>query len=227
MKLVLRVDDVGLIPHGGQDRGLELAKRFHDAMDGLPYLTAVIPGILDRSGVEWIRSRPARMTVALHGWTHAKGMSGGECEYQGMGRGMCIYALERGLGILGDGILDFVPPWNATTPELLGACRRVGLNRIWGQPYASERPFPPEPKDFGLFIPSWIPLYGATAWRMADDRPALLDVLPAVGDVTAVMVLHITWEASFSKTFDGVKRLIAEYGDTFISPEEYTRPYVQ
>lgn len=225
MRLMLRVDDIGWRPHNEIDSKLVLARAFHAILDDRPYLAGVIPGILDADGLAWIRSKPSGMTVALHGWKHETGMDGGGCEFEGMGTALCNYLLERGLSLIGP-VSDFIPPQNATTPELLGACRRQGL-RVWGQPCTSETPLPPEEKDFGTFISAWVPLYGATKWRIAEDRPAILDVLSGMveHDGAAIVTIHLTWEAGLSRSLDGVRQFADQYGDRLITPDQYLESF--
>ncbi len=225
MRICVRVDDIGFRPHYELDDGLEMAQEFHAAMRGHPYLAGAIPGILDNGGAAWMRSRPVGMTAAMHGWRHCPGAMGGACEFEGMSRDECAGLLRQALGVLGP-VRDFIPPRNAVTDELLDACALEGLSRVWGQPYAAEDPYPPEPSRCGRFVPSWLPLYGATRWRMADDRIPVLDALDTLNerDGTFPVVLHITWEASLSHwSFDGVGELIRRFGDRMISPDEYMR----
>jgi len=228
MKICLRVDDVGLRPEGERDAELQLARKLHGIMDGRPYLAAVIAGILDAEGASWVRSEPPGMTTGLHGWTHELGMNGGECEFEGMGAGLSIMLIEQGLArIQGERpIVDFVPPRNALTDDLLAVCRRQGLTRVWGQPF-DNGPFRPDQKYFGIFMPSWVPLYGATRWRVGNPpRAPVLDVLKNHGaeeDFIAIVVLHLTWEASFSPTLQGMRELVERYGNCLVTPERYIK----
>jgi hypothetical protein len=224
MKFCVRIDDIGFRPHYELDAELCLAQALHKIFAGRPYLAAVIPGILDDVGADWIRSRPENMTPALHGWKHAKGVSGADSEFENMDEGLCRSLIEQGLQII-NRVIDFVPPFNAVTPELLNACSAKGLATVWGQPYDSPRPFPPELKPWGIYVPSWLPTYGLTLWRASDVRRPVCEVMREnlQGEGVAVVVLHLTWEASFSPELRGVRALIDEFGDQLISPEQYIK----
>jgi len=232
MKFCVRIDDIGFRPHYELDAELCLARRLHEIFGGRPYLAAVIPGILDDVGGDWIRSRPESMTPALHGWMHAKGISGEDNEFENLAEIQCLSLIDQGLRIINGTpagieisrpVIDFVPPFNAVTPELLNACSKKGLMRIWGQPYASPQPFLPERKPWGIYVPSWLPTYGLTLWRSSDIRRALLEALRENlnADGVAVIVLHLTWEASFSPELRGIRALVDEFGDRLISPDQY------
>lgn len=225
MKICLRIDDIGLKPRGGYDEGLAIAKLLHDSLEGRPYLAGVIPGILDPAGAEWIRSKPEGMTIALHGWRHDIGMLGGNCEFEEMSELLCMQRIEQGLKnvALDHELIDFIPPRNAVSDGMLAACKRAGLARVWGQSYASDYPFAPEFKEYGLFIPLWTPLCGATLWRMSDTCRPVIDLLKknAARPEAAIVCLHITWEANFSPAFRGIKELLRSFGDCIISPDEY------
>jgi hypothetical protein len=226
MNFCIRIDDIGLRPHHVKDAGLQLAQTMHSVMGGVPYLAAVIPGILDAAGAKWIRSKPEGMTIALHGWDHSIGCNGGENEFERLGLSTCCSMLSRGLRMIEGSkpIIDFVPPFNAVTDELLLACRRSGINYVWGQPYASPHPYRPERKEWGIYLPSWTPLYGMTIWSIPDRGPIIekLRQLRKSKDV-AIVVLHLTWEASFTDTLSGLKALVTEFGSQIISPHEYIK----
>jgi hypothetical protein len=228
MKLCLRVDDLGLGPDKGPDIGLEFAQRCHEEMHGLPYLGGVIPGIIGPAGIRWLRSRPVGLTVALHGWRHEYGPGGVECEFEGMEYRECRNLIRHGLDILKDvPIKDFVPPWNAAPPNLIAACADERISRIWGEPFRTPDPPALESTSYGWFIPSWWPLYGATIWRMGEDRIPINDALRRLAwrAGAAVVTLHVTWEAAFSAKLDGVKNFVDRFGQCLISPDQLIRDY--
>jgi hypothetical protein len=224
MNFCIRIDDIGLRPHSGKDAGLLLARKMHEVMSGVPYLAGVIPGILDASGAKWIRSQPEGMTIALHGWDHSVGCNGSQNEFEELGFSTCCSMLSRGLRIIEGAkpIVDFIPPFNAVTDELLLACRRSGLRNVWGQPYASSHPYRPERKLWGIYMPSWTPLYGMTLWNVPDRGP-VIDKLRAMktSREIAIVVLHLTWEASFSDELKGLKALVTELRPQIVSPHKY------
>src|SRR5512139_613984 len=234
LRVCLRVDDYGWsteeIPGAGplkqSDVGLELAQRFHAALQGLPYLGAVIPASIDDAGRGWLLSAPAGLTVAQHGTTHALSHHGVAHEYHDCETLSDVrHRIAEGRRMLGvPGVTHFVPPFNAVGAELPEALYLEGHRVLWGAP--SEWPTPPQPYSRGrmLFVPAWLPLYGATRWRMrAEDRP-LLDVWPEVRSLPgrACLTLHLPWEAAHdAERFDGVRRLVALLGEHVISPQEY------
>jgi hypothetical protein len=227
MRFCIRIDDIGFRPHYELDAELCLAQRLHEVFSGRPYLSAIIPGILDDVGQDWIRSRPAGMTPALHGWKHDMGARGGHNEFEEMPEPACLALLDQGLRLIHRDdtppVVDFVPPFNAVTPELLKACAGTGLKRVWGQPYASPQPLSPERRPWGVFIPSWLPSYGISLWRASDERRSVVEVMrenSKSGNVF-VVVLHLTWEASFSPELRGVRAILEEFGDDLISPDQY------
>jgi hypothetical protein len=222
VKLCLRVDDLGLLPDKRPDVALELARRFHEEMRRFPYLAGIVPGWLNHEARLWLRSRPAGMTPAIHGWKHLPSGNGMESEFHDLDYWDCRRLLIQAKQVIGDPVIDFIPPWNAL-PELLAmACCNQSLKRVWGSPLPELTP--PAFTDYGWWIPAWLPGYCATAWRMSEDRPSLLEVLETVqGDQVLPVTLHITWEASFSPTFDGVKCFVDRFGPCLISPDEYMR----
>lgn len=222
MRLLLRVDDFGLRPDKSTDTALELARAFHEALGGLPYLAGIIPGLIGPEGRAWIRSRPRGLRVALHGWKHRLSAGGVESEFHDLDLDGCRPLLRRGQRLIGP-TEDFIPPWNAAPEYLQAACAAEGLRRIWGEPRDDADPPAPERTAHGWYIPAWRPLYGATLWHMGDGRPALVDCLEAAaGRVRrAVVTLHVTWEAVYSPSFWGVARLADRYGPDLVGPEEF------
>ena len=227
MKFCIRVDDLGFLPTDPKksDDGLALAQRFHEAMQELPYLGAVIPSTVNQVGVNWLRSNPEGLTLALHGWNHEKS-DGVESEFRNLSGDECRKRICAGrLWLLGNqGVIPhFVPPWNALEPNLIEACYHEGIKYIWGEP--SNWPTPPQPYAMGriTFVPSWKPLYAATAWRMSTDTPPLSETLLTLLDQPgkAIITLHITWEAAKCNDFRGMRWLVEKIKDRVISPEEY------
>lgn len=240
MNFCVRLDDVGWSeqespspPLKLADRGLELARRFHAAMQGLPYLAAVIPSALDRDGLAWLQTAPAGMTIAMHGFNHRISVDGVASEFRHLDLEQCRQRIECGRVALKDVPIEhLVLPFNCYEPDLAEACYQSGINYIWGggehgSGCPSRWPTPPQPYSLGrvTFVPSWAPTYAATLWRMGpEDRP-LESVLPRLLDLPgkAVLTLHITWECCHSADFCGVKWLVAQLGDRAISVEEYLR----
>jgi hypothetical protein len=224
MDICLRVDDIGLKPHNYEevDEGLEIARRFHEAMSGAPYIAGIIPTRVDRDGLSWLRSKPTGMTQAIHGYRHAMGMKGEESEFEGMGPGLCIWTLERALKIL-TMASDFIPPRNALTDILIDACFRQGMIRIWGAPEMGSDPPKPKALEHGHVIGSWYPLYGYLDCYVPDGRAPISATLDAIADRpgAAVAVLHITWEASACPSLDSVRRFVDRHGASLITPEAY------
>jgi len=214
------------------DKGLRLAQRFHDAMQGLPYLAGIIPACLDDEGKEWLRSKPVGLMPALHGLDH-EGPNGARSEFRGLDAAGCQARIAAARGILAECGIEtehLILPFNAWEPEL-ASCHDEGICYVWGggthnTTAPSRWPISPPPYPLGslTFVPSWLKTYAATLWQMgADDRP-LNTVFPDLLDLPgkAVITLHITWEAAKSEgDFRGVKWLVDLIGDRVISPEEY------
>jgi hypothetical protein len=229
MKFALRVDDLGWIPTDPKepDRGLRLTRQFHAAMQGLPYLGGVIPGVLDLDGLTWLQSRPEGLTIAIHGWDHQK-VDGVESECRNKSLAECrgMIAAGRILLIGNNGAVPhFVPPWNAVEPDLPEACHLEGVRYIWGAP--SDWPTPPQPHPMGrvTFVPSWRPTYAATLWRMSAETPPLSETLPELlcQPGRAVICLHLTWEAVKCDDFRGVRWLVDLIRERVITPEEFLK----
>jgi hypothetical protein len=232
LKLAIRVDDFGWKQNSDPDRGLLVAQRFHAALQGLPYIAGVIPSTTDHDSLAWLQSKPEGLTVALHGFNHAMSADGVASEFRGLDQRQSRQRIGWGLGALKDiQITDMILPFNAYEPDLGEACYLEGIRRIWGggshdRTTPSYWPTPPQPYSVGrmCFVPSWNPTYGATQWRMGES-PALIDTLPKLKNLPgkAVVTLHITWEYSKSKAFDGVKWLADTIGNQVISPEDYLK----
>lgn len=228
MKFTVRVDDFAWTPQEAErvpmkkpDIGMRVARRFHEAMQGVPYIAGVIPSCVDEEGRAWLGSVTHEMTVALHGYTH-RPVDGVMDEFHGMPMEEMRRLLDLGQKRIGH-TKHFIAPFNSIERDLPEACWHEGIRYLWGAP--STWVTPPQPHTIFrdvLFIPSWLPLYGATAWSqggapiMLRDIPAMLD-LPGL----AVLTLHITWEAAKDEAFVGVRALVKVIRDRVVSPEEF------
>lgn len=231
MKLVVRVDDFGWtdrewrVPVKHRDIGLCLARRFHSALGGVPYLAAVIPSALDSGGMDWLASRPAGLTVAAHGYNHVPGTGGVHSEMHGLQYEQMRHALSLVRHVLGP-TPHFVPPFNALESQQPEALWHEGFRYVWGAP--SEWPTPPEPRTIYrdlMLVPAWLPLYGASVFRMSADARPLVDVLPRVMQLpgAAVLTLHLPWEFSRDPELTGLRQLVAMIRDSVITAEQYLR----
>jgi hypothetical protein len=235
LKFCIRVDDYGWTATDPKqsDKGLRLAQRFHDSLQGLPYIAGVIPLTVDHDGLAWLQSKPTGLTIALHGLKHSHSSGGVASEFHGMDVNQCRQHIAWGRTALqGIPIVDMILPFNGYEVDLAEACYLEGIYRIWGgglhsQTTPSAWPTPPQPYPLGrvTFVPSWAPLYGATQWRMSADTLPLTETLPSVMNSPGkgIITLHITWEASKSADFSGVKWLADKIANWVISPEEYLK----
>lgn len=230
MRFCIRSDDHGLTPREAakvpdklSDKGCEIAKRFHEAMQGVPYLAAVVPAALDEAGGAWIRSKPKGMTVALHGWDHS--MRGDvKDEFHGYTVERMREEIARGQKVVGL-TQHFVPPFNAVEDGLAEACYHEGIRYIWGAP--SRWPTPPQPyqiyRDL-VFVPSWNPMYGATRWEQGNQPRVLTMLRYGILDLPGLAVLTLhgpTWEAAKDPEFNGVKELVSIIRNHVVTPEEF------
>jgi hypothetical protein len=226
MQFVIRCDDFGFLPSTPKqsDVGLRLARRFHEALSGLPYLAGIIPAFVDSGGLTWLSSKPAGLTIALHGWDHSR-VDGVDSEFRGKSLEECREMLYRGQKLLNGPHAHLIPPFNGMEPDLPEACYLEGIKYIWGAP--SSWPTPPQPHGIGriTFVPSWKPLYAATLWQIGRDDSPLNGILPSLlgQPGKAVITLHVTWEAAKCQNFEGVCWLVDLIGDRVISPDEYTK----
>jgi hypothetical protein len=225
MNYCIRVDDIGWTTEKLPDKGLGLAQRFHAAMQGLPYLGGIIPACLDAEGLAWLASKPIGLTIAQHGYDHRK-VDGVASEFRGLNLTGCRERINRGWRLFRDNRTStehMIPPFNAIEPDFPQACALEGIKCIWGEP--STWPTPPQPYSIGpiMFVPSWMPLYAATMWRMAAETAPLTETLPQTLSMPgrAVITLHITWEASKSESFNGMRWLVDQIKDRVISPNEF------
>jgi hypothetical protein len=224
------VDDCGFLPTDAPkklpDKGLVLMKAFHLAMQGMPYLGAVIPACLDREGRDWLESQPKGLTVAMHGFRHQQIRPGLQSEFAEVGFVKCDSWIEAAKKMLKVPTQHFVAPFNSYTTDLSNALLRHGFNIHWMG--ISESPDIPMIKwEPGLTeIWCWSPLYSATLWKMSPESIPLVRTLPSVigRPGTAVICLHITWEAAkCDNDFTGIRWLVDQVGDRLISPDEFLR----
>ena len=230
MRFMIRCDDLGLTPESAEtpsgkarDKGLGLARRFHAAMQGVPFLGATIPGEVDAEGVEWIRSRPAGLTVALHGYRHATLVQRNEFlnESSAFIREKIAEA-QRRIGPT----KFYVPPHNQIDAEHIEPLWHEGIRYVFGR--EQEWPTPPSPVEMArgvMFYPAWSTLYGATAWTQGSATEPLLDVLPKIehAEGKAVMTLHLPWQSAKDPDFLSVRVMAARYGHMFVSAEEFVK----
>lgn len=231
MKFVIRVDDVGWsateapgrAPMKMPDPGLRIARKFHEAMGGVPYLAGVIPAVLDHDGANWIRGRPPGMTVALHGWSHEPSGSV-RSEFHGMDPEKIRERIADGRRVVGF-TSHFIPPFNAYDDAWGEPMWHEGIRTVWG--LESRWPTPPRPEERGrqIFVPAWAPLYGATRWTQGSAEAPIVDVLDryAVREGIAVLTLHVTWEAARDPAFEGVRELAGLIRDAAVFPDELLR----
>lgn len=199
------------------DTKLEIGKRIHDAMSGLPYVAAVIPGALDRDGIRWIESKPAGLTIALHGWDHipVKGMRN---EYYEQSVETIREKLNAGLDVIGRTPYT-VPPWNATTDQFLVACGQVGLRYIFTTHEQADSPAPFKRGDVWV-VPRWRDTYGM-ARHGKDDLIRRVEDLAAIPG-SAILTLHANWEFAVDQSLKNVKALAAALKGRCVTIQEYT-----
>lgn len=225
MKVVVRVDDVGWKPPEGEDRqdnGLDLFHKFHAAMSGVPFLAAVIPACLDDAGRQWLESKPAGLTVGMHGVDHQR--EGGNCgEFSWLQKEQVVDRVKLGLSLMPAGVEHFVAPWNDYGEHLHDVLALAGVKYHWTEPEYSENPSWIERKQDYSIIPAWAPLYGCIAWPSGPGQSPMLERIPEImkREGRAVLTLHITWEASRGGEFTGVQWLVANYRHLILTPEEY------
>jgi hypothetical protein len=231
VNFMIRVDDLGWTPDKEPDAGLDLAKRFHEAMAGLPYLGGIIPAMLDDDALAWLSSKPAGLTIALHGWDHSR-VDGVDSEFRGKDLDECREMLYRGQKRMDGPHFHLIPPFNSVEPDLPEACYLEAIRYIWGggrhdRKEPSMWATPPQPYPLGrvTFVPSWIPTYAATLWRMSEECPPLTEKLPRLLDRLgkAVITLHITWESARCDDLEGVRWLVDQIKDRVISPDEFLK----
>jgi hypothetical protein len=190
-------------------------------MGQVPWLAAVVPAELDPEALGWIRSQPAGVTFALHGWNHHRRESQ-DNEFYGYSREKCREILSRGLEKIGIPLRHFVAPFNGVTEQLLEACGEVGLSVVWGAP----EPLLPGPRLSGrvIFVPADWDFYGHSTLPEIGTAPEpLAKLLPKVAQEPGVacIVLHIPWEASLRDGFVGVRKLAEMLRGRTFSPDLY------
>ncbi len=230
MKFAIRVDDVGWTaepagtpPEKKPDVGLRLASRFHAALGGLPWLAGVIPSCLDAVGAAWLRENSDLVTPAIHGWNHQ--MSYGErSEFYGLSKQQCLTILKQSVERVGP-TEHFIPPFNATTAEMLWACSVFGLKFLLGSITDSPYPVMHRRDEKMAFIPAWKVTYNATRRRMAEGIGSLIEEVPRILEQPgmAVITLHVPWEAADGDGFFGVRELAGIIRHNVVSPNEYVK----
>lgn len=226
MKFAIRVDDFGWKPtKEGKERdlGLQEARRFHECFAGFPYLGAVIPADADEEGRAWIATKPAGLTVALHGWDHST-PGGARNEFEGFSIDAMREKLEAGQKRVGP-TPHFVPPFNSISPGLAEACFHEGVRYIWGAPVRWDTPPSPIELDKGVrFLPSWDRFYAATRWQQGDQAPLLAQLsgnwwksAPGLACIT----LHITWELARDHQLRGVRELVSLVAEHLVTPYHF------
>jgi hypothetical protein len=227
MKFLIRVDDIGMTPEESpmppgknRDHGLELAKKFNDAMQGVPWLAAVVPAMLDEDGVAWLKQAKG-VDVALHGWDHCEA-DGCRNEFENLSIDSCRWKISNGQLRVGP-TPYFVPPWNAYTPNFIEAAWHEGIRHIFAAPVQWETPPSPVELARGVKLwPAWSSLYGSLAWTQG-CKPILNTLPDLLGKKgKAVLTLHITWISARDPEFVSVRtfaRMIAQHA---ISAQEFT-----
>ncbi len=230
MKFVIRVDDFGWgaeadpdnAPLKRVDVGLLHARHFHSVMQGVPYLAGVIPACLDIPAQDWIHSKPAGLSVAVHGWDH-KMRAGSRNEFEGLSENACRDLFSNGMKKIGK-TRHLIPPFNAITPEMVRAAWHEGIRFVWGAPSNWFTPPSPREMEMGVvFVPSWTPLYGASGWgQAAGDRP-LWQAMAELGNSpgVAVVTLHLPWEFARDPDLRWLRHLVDAHRRWIISPEEF------
>ncbi len=224
MKFCIRVDDLGWNLDKSPDMCLQFARKFHEAMAGVPYLGAVIPYCLDKAGQSWLQSEPTGLTVAMHGFRHEPYMKGEPSEFYGCTLSKCKELIHIASLMLGIETRHFVAPWNHYTDDLHEALAAEGFDLRWMGPEAGSVPPLPEFRHY-LRIPAWRRLDGAFRWRMGPEDEPLLEILSELTERPgqAVISLHVTWEGSKGDDFRGVREFVQKYGDAVITPDQYLK----
>jgi hypothetical protein len=226
---VLRVDDFGWTseeeeyPTKKKDVGLEVAKRFHDALNGVPYLAGVIPAAVDLQGRSWIESAPKGLTVALHGWKHQT-VDKVRSEFHGMDPQGIRTMIDAGQKVVGP-TKHFIPPFNAYDEYWGEPLWHEGIRYVWGREL--DWPTPPHAEIRGrqIFIPAWARLYGALAWVQGAAKKRLLDEIELTHDQPgiAVMTLHLPWESARDPKFNHLREMSKTWRGYFISADDFVK----
>jgi hypothetical protein len=184
----------------------------------------VIPAALDMDGMVWLRAQPQGLTVAAHGYCHALAADNIASEFHDLDLDEMRELLCLAQSVVGPTV-HFVPPFNAIAGSTqCHALWHEGFRYVWGEP--SSWPTPPEPTELFrdlLLICAWLPLYGASTFRMTTDSRPLTEVVPRALQLpgAAVLTLHLPWEHSRHPDFAGVRQLVDMIADHVISPEMY------
>lgn len=229
MKFLCRVDDFGwgvnessTPPIKMDDRGLELAQRFHAAMGSAPYMAGVIARSVDAWGLAWLRSDPDGLTPAIHGWDHGAWCPDERDEFSWLTETQARERLMKCQRKIGP-TPYLIPPYNATAQILLETAWYEGVRYLFGAP--RKWPTPPTPHQVGRLwiVPAWWPLYGGSRFAQGES-PNILESLAGMdleAPGHAVITLHIGWEAARHPDFDGVKEFVGRVRNYLVTPEEY------
>ena len=220
MKFVILTHDVGWTstaiqpePLKAPDVGLELAKRFNDAMQGEPWLAAVIPTCLDDEGRKWIAEQ-YNIRCALHGVTHQRGEFDDdtrETMKEKLVKAMIDFPFTN----------HFVPPFNKVKAKMLKVLPEIGLENLWS---GNSMEDPVLDEETGLLvIPCHPALYSTTKWIMDPKMIPLVKTLPKLKDEpgAGVITLHLPWEHAHDPTFSAVAEMVQFIKDDIISPDAY------
>lgn len=229
--LAVRVDDIGWTSESSSrpplklsDEGLQIARDFHEAMSGVPYLAGVIPAYVDPPGWKWLKSLSEHeITLALHGFDHGTKRPNERDEFSGLTSKQVRDAIEMGQKRLPRPTRHFIPPYNAMPPRLTDL-HQEGIQYLWVAPRSWDTP--PAPYESGplWIIPAWSHLYGATRWAQAKGDPIVNERIrdhPLLAP--AVVTLHITWEHARDPQFHGVREFARLIRDRAVTPDEFVR----
>lgn len=229
MRILCRCDDFGWSTEASDtppiklpDTGLALAQRFHEAMGGSPYLAGVIAKCVDDEGRAWLQSKPAGLTVALHGWDHGAWQPRERDEFSALSETQSRERIELCQRKVGP-TPYWIPPYNSLAPVFLATAWHEGVRYVFSGP--SGWPTPPSPYQVERLwiVPAWAPLYGGSRFRQGES-PSILESLSKV-DLDkpghAVITLHIGWEADKHEYFDGVRELVDRVREHLVTPDEY------
>lgn len=231
MKFLLRVDDVGwtgeedVYPLKKPDRKGVVMRRFHEALDGVPYLAAVIPNCIDLTSATWIKEKAVKtgMTVALHGYSHKEPKPGDRHEFEGFPNEKVREAICAGQRIIGP-TTYYVAPFNSFASSHIESMWHEGIRYIFGR--EQDWPTPPSPSELAMgvkFIPAWSRIYGALGWVQGSAKKRILDEIDELADQPgiAVMTLHLPWSVARDPEFKHERSLSKNFKKLFITPEKF------
>lgn len=229
MRWLLTVDDYGWTseesekpPMKKRDVGLRIARKFHETLNGIPYVAGIIPAEVDAEGLEWIRSNPHNMFVALHGYDHSD-PTGDRNEFKGMSESEVRQKVDAGQRVIGP-TPYWIPTYNGLNPDQVAAMHHEGIRYIFGR--EQHWPSPPSTVEMDrgvVFVPRWKCLYGAFGWVQGGANQRLLDEMvdrceqPGV----AVMTIHLPWESARDPEFRHAAVVGKVWRDYFITPEQF------